>query len=325
MSGLHGSNGMRIHKLILPTPFYIGPVNVYLIDDQPLTLFDTGPDTPEALTGLEEQLDSAGHGLKEIKRIIISHTHRDHCGLAGRIQKISGAPVFVHPWEESRLTQSFDPLQAGRMLAQLGVPKEVLELFDGRRRRYQGSDEALTDVKLLQEGDDLGFTSGSFRVIHTPGHTPGHICLYREGEKLLIAGDTVLEKITPNPVINPDPGVPERRFPSLRVYHESLDRLRRISPALVYTGHGREVTDLDAYYSGMRRHSKERQQKAMDLLADGSASAWELAQRLFPNMSGDHVFLAVSETSAHLDLAASEGLVAMAERDGVQYFRRTTK
>lgn len=313
---------MRIHKLVLPTPFYIGPVNVYLIDDPPLTLLDTGPDTPETFKALEDQLDAAGHGVNEIRRVIITHTHSDHCGLAGKIQKLSGAPIFVHPWEERHLTRPFDHGRAGFLLAQAGVPNEIRELFNMRRFRYEGAGEELTDVKLLDDGDEVSFSSGSFRVIHTPGHTPGHICLYREGEKMLLAGDTVLERITPNPVMNPDPRAPERRFPSLEMYHSSLERLRRMAPSLVHTGHGGDVTDMGMYHAGMMHHFSERQQKVIELIGGGSATAWELSQRLFPNLAGDHLFLAVSEASAHLDIGVTESRLAMEPRDGIQYFRR---
>ncbi len=313
---------MLIHKLILPTPFPVGPVNVYLIDERPLTLLDTGPNTPEALAALEEQLDTVGHGLQEIKRIVISHTHMDHCGLAAKIQRASGAPVFVHPWEENRLTRPFDYIRSGRILAQAGVPREVLAQLDRRRERYQDTGEALTDVKLLEEADELNFSHGTFRVVHTPGHTPGHLCLFREAERLLIAGDTVLERITPNPVISPDPRDPDRRFPSLKMYLQSLDRLRGMAPSLIHTGHGRDITDMDTYQAGLLRHHKDRQQKVIELVGQGSATAWEISQRLFPHLNGDHLFLAVSEASAHLDMAVSEGLVSMDAQDGVHRFRR---
>ncbi|MBI4468126.1 MAG: MBL fold metallo-hydrolase, partial [Acidobacteria bacterium] len=254
---------MRIHKLILPTPFAIGPVNVYLIEDRQLALFDTGPETPEAMTALDEQLEGAGHGIKEIRRIVISHTHSDHCGLAPKIQQASGASVFVHPWEENRLTRPFDDAPTARLLAQAGVPVEEIERYRLRRSYYEGARAGLSDVRLLRDGDELPFSSGSLRVIHTPGHTPGHICLFHEGGRFLLGGDTVLDRITPNPVMNPDPRQPDRRFPSLRMYHQTLDRLQSIAPVLIHTGHGADVAELASYRTNLLRHHRQRQQRVV--------------------------------------------------------------
>src|SRR6267154_1356877 len=99
---------MKIHKLVIPTPFYIGPINIYLVDDDPLTLIDTGPRTDEAMAALKEQMLAVGHRIKDIERILLTHTHEDHCGQTSQIQELSGAQVYVHEWESKRLSKTVD-------------------------------------------------------------------------------------------------------------------------------------------------------------------------------------------------------------------------
>src|SRR5262245_49254100 len=95
---------MRIEKLVIPTPFPVGPINVYLIPDDPITLIDTGPKTEEAIPALRVQLRNLGFIFKDIRRIILTHTHEDHCGLAGVLQRESGARVHVHEWESVNIS-----------------------------------------------------------------------------------------------------------------------------------------------------------------------------------------------------------------------------
>src|SRR5262245_54128 len=90
---------MRIEKLVIPTPFPVGPINIYLVIEDPITLVDTGPKTDEAIAALREQLRNLGFKTESIKRIILTHTHEDHCGLAGMLQSESDARVYVHEWE----------------------------------------------------------------------------------------------------------------------------------------------------------------------------------------------------------------------------------
>jgi glyoxylase-like metal-dependent hydrolase (beta-lactamase superfamily II) len=312
---------MRIHTFHIPTPFYVGPVNVFLIAEDPITLVDTGPKTQDAFLSLRDQVEAVGVQLENIRRIIITHTHEDHAGQAARLKDISGASVYVHPWEAHRLTSELNYQIGRKMLTQVGVPATVLDQFEARWQRYRTLMDPVPDVQLLDEGDEIAFATGSFRVLHTPGHTPGHICLWRDGKKLLVAGDTVLKRITPNPIINPDPRNSGYRFPSLSMYLRSLERLRDLAPALIYTGHGEEVADLEAYHNSMLRHVRARQARLLSLFPPHAVTAWEMSNKLFPQAREDQRFLAVSETSAHLDLAVSEGKLMREERQGVQYHR----
>jgi glyoxylase-like metal-dependent hydrolase (beta-lactamase superfamily II) len=316
---------MRIHIFRIPTPFAVGPVNVYLIPDDPITLIDTGPKTEEAFRSLRDHFERVNVRMEDVRRIIITHTHWDHAGQAAILKKMSGATVFVHPWEAHRMAGDEGYMVGLRMLVQVGVPGDVVEQFEDRLRRYGAWIDPVPDINLLDEGDEVGFSTGDFRVLHTPGHTPGHLCLWREGPRLLVAGDTVLKRITPNPVMNVDPRGSDRRFPSLSLYLKTLDRLRLLGPTLIHTGHGEDVFDLELYCNEMVKHVRERQSRLLGLMPTHGVTAWDMSNLLFPNAGIDQGFLAVSEASAHLDLAVDQGKLVRDERDGIEYNRLTSR
>jgi glyoxylase-like metal-dependent hydrolase (beta-lactamase superfamily II) len=126
----------------------------------------------------------------------------------------------------------------------------------------------------------------------------------------VIAGDCVLKRITPNPVLSPDPIDPSRRFPSLAEYLVSLARLRSFSPTLVYGGHGEPIHDYEELFHRYFRAFQDRQTQVIGLVAKAGVTAWEVALKMFPNADDVHRFLSVSEAVAHLDLAQTERKIA---------------
>lgn len=314
---------MRIHSFAIPTSLYLGPVNVYLVDESPLTLVDTGPNLPEALDSLREQMHAAGRRLEDIQRIVITHLHEDHSGLAATIQRISEATVFAHPWEADRLRGYDDYVMYLPLLERAGVPADVIQLFRKGYADIRKLGEDIEDIEGIEDGDLIDFERGSFEVVHTPGHTPGSICLHRASDRSLIAADTVLSRISPNPVLSPDPVAPSRRFQSLGEYLVSLSKIRELAPTVIHGGHGPDVTDFEAYFLRAMRTTDERQAKIEGLLPSDGATVWEVSERLFPSVTREHRFLAVSETAAHLDFGVSEGRFLRAWNGDAEIYQRT--
>lgn len=313
---------MRIHQFHIPTTLDVGPVNVHLIDEDPLTLVDTGPRLPQAREALEHCLASVGHSIDAIERIVLTHVHEDHSGLAGEIQRASGAAIFAHPWEADRLRGYEDYHLYEPLLEQAGVPADVVEKFRRAYAELRKLGEELDDVEGIEDGDQINFARGSFEVVHTPGHTPGSICLLRAADRMLIAADTVLKDITPNPILSPDPINPSRRFPSLGEYLVSLSRIRKLGPTIIKGGHGGDVEDFEAYFASVIRFNDERQRKLAGLLPPEGATPWEASLALFPNARGVNRFLALSETVAHLDFGVFERRVSRSERGEAEVYAR---
>ena len=313
---------MKIHRISLPTPFYVGPVNVYLIQEDPLTLIDVGPRSDETLEALRSGLNRLGHRLSDIRRIIISHAHADHYGLARLVVEESGAEVFIHAWDAPAVSASTDYSAYRELLATIGVPREMIEKMEAGYEKFLGFTYPLDKVVPLEDEDEIVFEHESLSVVHTPGHTPGSICLVRSSNRLVFSSDTVLKNITPNPVLSPDPYDEKKRFQSLGEYLVSLARIRGLAPTLLKGGHGDDVTDYDEHFHRLYRFTMSRQSKLLSLIPDRGMTGWEASSLLFPNATGYNRFLAVSETVAHLDYAVSENRLLVERAEGRDVYRR---
>ncbi len=317
---------MKIVPISLPTPFYIGPVNVYLIAEDPVTLIDTGPKMRETVEALREGLRRARFRVSDIKRIVLTHAHEDHCGLAKSLRdEAKDAEVLVHGWETGHRAGRLEYEENRALLVRAGVPHDELEAMRRLYAHVREFADALEDDEHSELKDDaeLEFETGALRVVHTPGHTPGSCSFVREADRTIIAGDCVLKRVTPNPILSPDPVNPARRFPSLAEYLVSLARLRTFAPTLVYGGHGDPVSDYEELFNRYLRAIRERQSAALSLVPKDGATAWEISRQLFPDADDVHRFLAVSESAAHLDLAHSEGKLAVeVSGDGREVYRK---
>ena len=317
---------MNIIQLSIPTPFYVGDVNIYLIKEDPLTLIDVGPKTKEAAEALRRELARNGVQFSDVRRIVLTHAHEDHCGLAKSVRdEAKDAEIFIHEWETGHLFGRLAHEEHRQLLLRSGVPDSIFEEMRSLYKDISLLTDSLeeSDFQPLHDEMELEFESGALRVLHTPGHTPGSCSFVREADRTLICGDCILKRITPNPILAPDPVDTTRRFPSLAEYLVSLAKLRSFSPTLAYGGHGEPVTDFEEIFHRYIRAIDERQKKVVSLVSNSGTTAFDVAKRLFPDSFDHdvHRFLAISESIAHLDYAESEGKVRVEMDGSVEIYR----
>lgn len=300
---------MRWCRIPLPTPFPVGAVNVYLLLDEPLTLIDTGPYLEEAWQALGAALRSQGLGYGDLRRILITHTHPDHCGLVRRLQEESGAAVYLHLWEKQKMLLQYQ--QEPEWFLASGLPREAVGEARSGRDWVSRFLQAPAAVNLVAEGEEFAGDGYRLRVLHTPGHSSGHLCFYEPAEGLLWCGDTLLDHITPNPLVEPCRARTNGRTPSLSQFTASLARLADLEVKEALPGHGKIITDHRRRIAEMLAHHRQRAEEILIILraAASPLTPWQLAERLYSGLAGENIFLAVSEVVAHLDVLASEGLV----------------
>ncbi len=295
----------------LPTPFPVGPVNCWLLPDGPVTLVDPGMVWDDSLDRVERLLAEAGLRLGDVERIVVTHGHPDHYGLAGRIARDSGARILCGAAERPKLLSSYDRPGYQELLAALGIPDEVREawpeLYAGMRVMIDSPDDEVIDD--VHDGDVLDLGGRRFAAHVTPGHATGHLSLHDAESGVLLSGDHLLPRITPNPVLEPDAETGGRRR-SLVEYLESLDRFVALDPAIVLPGHGPAFHDVGALVASMRGHHDRRADRVLDLVRElGEPTPYDLAIAMFPNLEGFGVMLGVSEAVGHLDLLVDDGAV----------------
>lgn len=318
---------MKIIPLTIPTPFYVGDVNVYLIKEEPLTLIDCGPKTPDAYKTLRGKLKRNGVEFADIERIVLTHAHEDHCGLAKQIRdEAKNAQIYVHGWETGHLFGRLAREENKKIMLRAGVPETVFAEMQTMYAEISLLTDALSNSEFteLKDEQELEFSSGVLKVLHTPGHTPGSCSFIREANRTLICGDCVLKRITPNPIVSPDPINPEQKFKSLAEYLVSLAKIRSYSPTLLYGGHGEPISDFEEIFNRYVRAIDERQKVVISLVSKRGETAFDVAQSLFPDaVTRDvHRFLAISEAIAHLDYAESENKISVEVKDGVEYYKK---
>ena len=318
----------RIYQIPTPTPFYVGPINAYLIKDDPVTLVDSGVKTGDAEEALRSGLAELGLEFGDIERLVITHSHLDHYGLAAAVAAEGNPRVCAHPVEifdiESELGYtSPDDVRndrAEKFLLESGLPEDKLSLNLSRHPVFQELRQAVKVTDPIEEGDTLEFEHAKMEVIHCPGHSPGMINLYDRSERVLLSGDNILKHITPVPLLNFSQDPAEPRSHSLADYMETLEKLKEFDIDLVLTGHGEIVDDLREVIESVTLHHEVRKKKVLKFLRKSPGTAYDVCNHLFPGLDPLHMFLAMSESIGHIDILEEENAVEMEKRDGLNYF-----
>ena len=321
---------LGIHRIPLPVPFPDagGPVNVYVLEEADgFSLFDSGIGTEEGESGLVAGLTTLGLSLAHLRHVYVSHGHVDHYGLAALLAERSDAMVHVHPADWDKVVA---PRQAAAQralyhpyLKQLGVPEDQLVHFDALNEASESAGRRVPPERLrpLEPGTRLQFRHFEASVLHFPGHTPGLIALHVPAEKLLLADDHVLARISPNPLLDLSQGVGPEKFRSLARYLESAKRVLELPLEWVLPGHGAPFQNADRVLEGLFRFYERRQRVICEHLREQSVNPYELIPLLFETRNPIQLFLMMSEVVGNLEVLEDAGRVTRTLDGGIYRFR----
>ncbi len=294
------------YRIELPLPWELETVNVYAIRlEEGWALLDTGVGTRECFLALEASLEGLGIAWSGIRLVVITHTHPDHSGLAARVLERTGAKLWMHAAECEQLCIYADAgrheqWQAGA-LELAGVPEALRErmrkVFEGMRVSFA----RLEPERELCGGERIAARMGDLETIWTPGHSPGHVCLYQRESGVLFSGDQVLERITPN--VSWQPG-----HDALGHYLDSLRMLEAMEVRRVLPSHGAPFAGHRERVGETLRHHEERCRQIRAHVTEHEMTAHEVAAKLWTRKMGalNHYFAAM-ESLAHLDYMERRG------------------
>ncbi|WP_420497731.1 MBL fold metallo-hydrolase [Parafrankia soli] len=295
-------------------------VFVYLFEtERGAYVVDSGWDTEEAFAAVEAGLAVAGYSIGELRGIMATHMHPDHYGLAVRLREASGAWVSLHAADADLIRRRPSDLEvlSERTIAlfrRAGAPAEDVDGLVARMTSTASMpDAALPDI-LLEDGERPDVPGWELRTIWTPGHSPGHLCFWEPFYRLLLSGDHVLPRITPN-----IPFHTQADDDPLGDYLASLDKLADLPVEEVLPAHEYRFVDHPGRIAALKRHHGERFAEVLTALRDGAASAWDIGRHMTWSSPWDKIegFMkraAVAEALAHLRALERRGLVR--ERGG---------
>jgi glyoxylase-like metal-dependent hydrolase (beta-lactamase superfamily II) len=317
-----------IQTLRIPTPFQVGRVNCYLIEDEPLTLIDAGPNSGKALDELEHQLEALGHSIEAIELVILTHQHIDHLGLVDIVAKRSGAEVAaidaVVPFVENFGGDAErDDREAAELMLRHGIPEDVVRALAQVSGSFRAWGAKAHVTRPLVDGETLAMRDRDLEVQHRPGHSPSDTLFWDEDRAILIAADHLIKHISSNPLISrPLDGSSERRQ-ALVEYLTSMKQTRELPAEIVLAGHGEPITDHVALIDERFGMHQRRAGKLYGLIAESPSTGHGLAQSLWGDVAVTQAFLTLSEVIGHVDLLINAGYVRETEEGGVIRYEAT--
>ncbi len=317
-----------IHCLPIPTPFAVGRVNCYLIEDQPLTLIDPGPNSGKALDELQTLLRERGHSIDDIELVIVTHQHIDHLGLVEIVVEHSGAEVaaigvaaerFANFDEDADAEDQF----AVELMLRSGIPAETAEALQSVSRSFRSWGSEFEVTRPLADGEEIAFGERTLQAFPRPGHSPSDTVFWDPERQILIAADHLLSHISSNPLISRPLDGSDQRTQALVTYIESLRKTREMPAEFVLGGHGEPIVDhVDLIDRRIAKH-EQRKEKIFGLIEERPRTGHEIAQAIWGNVAVTQAYLTLSEVIGHADLLVNEGRVREVADGEVLHYETT--
>ena len=298
-----------VFELRLPIPFEDGLVNVFLFPDgDEVDLLDCGMNADESLAMIHEAVDELG--ARRIRRLVVTHIHPDHYGAAGALAGPGKAALYIHRLEVPLVHPRYVELE--QLVAEVrnyllvnGVPADEADVLSNSQRALSEVVKTAEPAVQLDGAEHVTMGGRTLRIEWTPGHSPGHVCLFDRDGALLFAGDHILPDLSPNiglhPQSTPDP---------LDDYIAGLRRMGALEPGLVLPAHGRPFADAQTRVEGLIAHHVRRLDQIEEIVGRVEKTGWQVALELWGRRENLYEKrLALQEALAHLQALAVAGRV----------------
>ena len=319
-----------VFRLVLPLPWPgLDRVNAYALrGTDGISLVDCGARDPavddnRSLEQLDAALGAAGFGLSDVRRLIVTHPHPDHFGLAGHLVDATGCEVWMHSACREELDFYRDPETARSnmraLLSQHGIGGDALDDLTGFVDWSAFLTGIVEPTRPLHDGEELRTAGRKWTIVHTPGHSNSHVCLWSPDDALLISGDHLLGTITPHIDYHGD-GDP------LGDFLESLRKIEGLAPELVLPGHGRPFSDGGARARSVERHHDRRLGSILQVIRREPHTLDEITDEIFGStLLNFQRRLALGEALAHLAYLVKRGEVEQSGEGGAYRYRKTAR
>jgi glyoxylase-like metal-dependent hydrolase (beta-lactamase superfamily II) len=308
-----------VYRIVLPLPGKRpGPVNAYLFTDDPITLVDTG--TARAYPVLEKALAELSLAPGDIAQVVLTHGHIDHYGSARLIKSASCGltRVLAHPLDRQSIEKGreYTLKSTSRFMTLMGVPLGIQAAMAGLFLVFDKLALTVNVDETFSEGNEVQLGCYKAKVVHTPGHTRGSVCLHLADQGVLLAGDTILAHITPNALVVIDENSPLPVAKSQEDFYQSLKKVEALCPRLVLPAHGRMIRNLGELADIYRKTFEARQDLTERVIHHGARTVYQVARALFPDIPKNlrfvlEIYLAVSEAFTHIQVLETKGRVSV--------------
>lgn len=322
MTSAVNSPDPTVAKISLPTPFPVGPVNVFLIKSETPTLIDAGVKSEEGWQKLVHSL--AEHSLtpRDIKVVLLTHGHLDHVGLVPRLIQESGAQTYAHPDVVAQYAAYDHEIEIGQqffhdVLLQFGAPASAVDEV----MQFRSVFNVLGDTFKIDHAFADGETAGGLEAHYVPGHSASDTLFYCPSRRAAFTGDHVLKGISPNPLLRRASRDSMTRARSLVEYQRSLRFTRSLDIDTCYPGHGSPFGEHRAVIDGLLERHERRTRDVRRLLAEKPMTPYEIVMRIFPRITSHSLHFALSVAIGHLDVLDDRGEARMENVNGVVVYR----
>lgn len=311
-----------VFRLSQPPPEghpYLVSVNMYAIGKGPITLIDGGMRSPGSFSHIEKQLTARGFCWSDVERIILTHCHGDHVGMVTEIIDAAGHGVdcFIHPEDKWRIAKEecggrvwdWDE-DVEEFFFWADMPAEEIVLLRKHFEYLEGMAEPIGNLLTMEEGKVFKGNGFRLQVVHTPGHSPGACCLYEPDQRILFSGDSVIDHIPPNAIMElKGHRLRDSQYQSLGAHLNSLEKLLEMDVRYVFSGHGQHSDKLSHCISTYVHHHQQMMNSIIETLGSARLSIYQLARKMFRHKSGANAYFAVSEITVHLQQLITDGRV----------------